>query len=263
MSTNAATVASKTRNNPAVEYGARAGYALSGLIHLVIGYLAVKVAWFSDSANLDQSGALGTVARQPGGKALLLGMVIAFVLLAVFYLTDAAVGQVGGDGLMDRAQAAGKAVFYLVLAYTAFSFVQGGGKSGSKSTTDATATLMGAPGGRFVVGAIGVGVVVAGGYHVYKGVARKFCDDLEDDPGTVATIAGTYGYAAKGIALGVVGALFVVAAAQSQPKEAKGLDGALHTLIQQPFGPVLLTLVALGFVAFGVYCFARARHLRT
>ncbi|MGL4177935.1 MAG: DUF1206 domain-containing protein [Dermatophilaceae bacterium] len=37
---------------------------------------------------------------------------------------------------------------------------------------------------------------------------------------------------------------------------------ALKTLREQPFGPVLLTAVAVGIAAYGVYSIARARHAR-
>lgn len=263
MTKSADVLVRRAGNHPVIENGARVGYALTGVIHLVIAYLALKIAWSSSGANASQSGALSTIARQPFGQVVLIAMAVGFLALALFYVTDGIAGHIGGDSAFDRAKSIGKAVFYMALAYTAFAFTQGGGKSSSSSTVDVTATLMKAPGGRFIVAGIGAAVVVGGGYHAYKGLTRRFRRDLEDRPGTWAVLAGTYGYTAKGIALAVVGVLFLVAAAQHQPKEAKGLDGALHRLVQQPFGPYLLTLIALGFAAFGLYCFSRARHMRT
>ena len=105
-------------------------------------------------------------------------------------------------------------------------------------------------------------IIAVGGYHVYKGVTRKFLDDLEDHPGRLATVAGMVGYPAKGGVLALVGAFFVIAAVQHQSSEADGLDGALKSLRDEPFGPALLTVVAAGLVAFGLYCFSRARHQR-
>ena len=32
-------------------------------------------------------------------------------------------------------------------------------------------------------------------------------------------------------------------------------------MLQQPFGPVLLGLIAIGIGCYGLFCFARARHL--
>jgi hypothetical protein len=101
-----------------------------------------------------------------------------------------------------------------------------------------------------------------GVYHVVKGWTKRFLRDLEDHPGTWATRAGQIGYIAKGVALVLVGLLFVVAGLRKQPAEATGLDGALRTLRDQPFGTGLLVIVSLGLAAYGLYSFARARHAK-
>ncbi len=252
-----------TGNHPAVETGARIGYAVLGLIHLVIGYLAIRVAWFSDNESLSQSGALRTMASKPGGHLLLTVMAAAFLALAVFYLADAAVGHIAPDTKTERVKSAGKAGLYIAFAWTTFSFVSGQGRNSQQSSVDTTQRLMQAPGGPVIVAVVGAGFVVAGLYHLRKGIANRFLDDLEDDPGTWAVTAATYGYVAKGVALGIVGVLFAVAAWKHEPGKARGLDGALHALLGQPYGAWLLTAVALGFAAFGLYSFARARHMRT
>ena len=90
-------------------------------------------------------------------------------------------------------------------------------------------------------------------------VARK---DLREHPGTWAVRAGRTGYIAKGFALVIVGFFFLVAAWEADPEQAQGLDGALKTLKEQPFGPALLTLVAIGIAAYGIYSFARSRYGR-
>lgn len=103
---------------------------------------------------------------------------------------------------------------------------------------------------------------MVGGYHVYKGLTRRFLEDLEEDPGASARALGMIGYPAKGVVLAIVGAFFVIAAVQRQSSEAAGLDGALKSLRDEPFGPYLITAVGVGFVAFGIYLLARARHQR-
>jgi len=101
-----------------------------------------------------------------------------------------------------------------------------------------------------------------GTYHVVKGWTKKFLIDLRENPGMLATRAGVIGYIAKGIALALVGGLFVTAAAQNSASKATGLDGALRSIRQQAFGSWLLTAVGLGIAAYGLYSFARARHAR-
>jgi len=152
---------------------------------------------------------------------------------------------------------------YAFFAWTAFKVVAlGGGGSSEKQTEDFTATLMGSPAGQVLVGALGLVVLGIAGYHVYKGWKEKFLEDLVGHPGSWAVQAGRAGYVAKGVALAVVGVFFVIAAVQHDADKAQGLDGALKTLKEASFGPVLLTLVALGIAAYGVYSFARARYAR-
>ncbi|UUZ44450.1 DUF1206 domain-containing protein [Janibacter limosus] len=255
--------ARKVGDHPALEALARAGFVVSGVLHIVLGWTAGRVGWGS-GGRADQSGALSTLASNPAGTILMWVIVIGLAALVLWQLTVAIGPRLGDSGVLDRVKAVGKAVVYGAIARTAAKFAMGSGSSSSseQSSQDVTATLMEAPAGQLLVGAVGVAVIAVGGYHVYKGVTRKFLDDLEEDPGTRATRSGTVGYPAKGAVLALVGVFFVIAAVQHQSSQASGLDGALKSLRDQPFGPYLLTVVAVGLVAFGLYCFARARHQR-
>jgi hypothetical protein len=115
------------------------------------------------------------------------------------------------------------------------------------------------------VGAAGLVLIGVGAYHVYKGVTKRFLKeiDLAEAPPTatrLVTRLGQAGFPGKGIALAVVGGLLVYAAITFDPSKAQGLDGALRTILEAPFGRILLTLVALGIAAFGAFCFVRARY---
>jgi hypothetical protein len=243
----------------AVETLARVGYGASGLLHLVMGYIALKVAWSGSGEKADQSGALALLAGNTAGRLLLWVLVVGFWGLALWQLTEAIVGR--GE-TSDRAKAAAKFVMYLTLGWAAFGFARGQGNSSSDQTQGFTAELMSHTGGQLLVGAIGLAVIGVGIYHVHKGWSQKFLRHLVEHPGRWATIAGRVGYIAKGIALAVVGGLFVTAALHENSSEASGLDGALRTLRDQPFGQWLLTLVALGLAAYGIYSFSRARHAK-
>ncbi len=264
MTTQAAT----TRAERGWELAARCGYVVSGLLHGLIGLLALRLALGDESKEADQSGALQTVAQTPFGAVVLWFAVVAFAALGAWQAAIALRGRAGASsGLAersagDRAKAAGKAVVYLALAVTSYAFATGGGKSSDQQTTDTTTRLMQAPGGRLLVGAIGVAVVVVGVYHVVKGLRQRFLRDLRSLPagrvGTAVRWSGMVGYVSKGIALGIVGVLFVLAAWHANPQEAGGIDTALRTLQRQPAGDLLLALVAVGLIAFGVYSFVRA-----
>jgi len=249
-------------NNDLVEKGARLGYAMSGVIHLLIGWIALKVAWGigGGSGSADKSGALATVAGGTTGPFLLWLAVLGFVLLAVWEVTEAVLGRHGE--LPQRAKAAGKAVMYAFFAWSAFKVTQGSGGSDEKQADSLTGSLMANPGGRVLVGLVGVGILAAAGYHAWKGWTKAFLDDLESHPGDWAERFGRMGYVAKGVALAVAGSLFVGAAASSRASEAGGLDASLKELRDKPFGPYLLTIVALGIASYGLYSFARARHAK-
>lgn len=250
-------------DHPVVEALARVGFVVSGVLHLVLGWTAARVGW-GGGGQADQSGALATLASNPAGTVLMWVIVVGLLALVLWQLTIALGPAVGDSDIADRAKAVGKAAVYGALAWTAGRFAVGSGSSASseQSSQDVTASLMEAPAGQILVGLVGVAIIAVGAYHVYKGVTQHFLDDLEDDPGRVATALGVVGYPAKGVVLGLVGAFFVLAAVQHDSSEAAGLDDALKSLRDAPFGPALLTAVAVGLVAFGLYCFARARHQR-
>ena len=261
-SSDVTSAAARAGDHPVIEWGARLGYVAVGLIHLVIAWIAVKVAWDvgGGSKDADASGALNTLAQSGTGPILLWICVVGFLLLALWQVSEAAIRY---QDTGDRVKAASKAVLYLFFAWTTFK-VTGSGSSGSseQQTEDFTAGLMGSPLGRLLVGVIGLVVLGIAVYHVRKGWKRTFLEDLREHPGSWAVHAGRIGYVSKGVALVLVGFFFLVAAVQADPDKAQGLDGALKTLKDQPFGPFLLTLVAVGIAGYGVYSFARARYAR-
>ncbi len=250
----------RANDHPALENAARLGYATSGVVHLLIGWLAIQVALENGQKSADQSGALQSLADNPLGRVVLWLAVVGFLGLAVWQVGEVVVGR--GE-TSDRVKAAAKAALYAVLAFSAFTYAKGsGGSSSSQQSVDFTASLMSRPAGRWLVGAVGVAIIAVGAYHVYKGYRKKFLEDLRSHPGQWAVYAGRFGYIAKGVALAVVGFLFVLAGLHTEADEATGLDGALHRLKDAPFGVVLLIVVALGFVSFAVYSFARARYAK-
>jgi hypothetical protein len=255
-------------NNGYLDKLARVGFVVYGVIHLLVGIAATQLA-FGNGGQADQSGAMATLAESTFGKVVLWAGAVGFAALAVWWLIEAVAGSRGPSGdrkLGDTVKNVGKAILFAVLAFLSVRFATGssGGQGGEES---ATATILELPGGRLIVGAVGLATIAIGAYHVYKGASQSFMDDLRADAdsgtsGSAITILGTVGYPAKGVAIALVGVLFVVAAAKHDPDDAGGLDEALKGLQEQPFGPWLLMIVAIGLAAFGLYCFARARYQR-
>ncbi|MHB8188442.1 MAG: DUF1206 domain-containing protein [Dermatophilaceae bacterium] len=257
-------VASQVEGHPALQVGARVGYAVSGMLHLLIAWIALQIAWMASGRSADQSGALQALAGSSLGRLALWVAVLGFLALGLWQLANALAARSTLDSSpwAVRAKGIAKAGVYLVLAWTSFSFAKGQPSSSKAQSADFTATLLQHSGGRLLVAVIGLVVIGVGGYHVMKGWTKKFLQDLSENPGIIVTRAGVVGYVAKGVALAVVGVLFVAAAVQNSSSKATGLDGALRSLRQQAVGPWLLTAVALGIAAYGLYSFARSRRAR-
>lgn len=265
--TTATATAQRAAGSGYLDKLARVGMVVYGVLHLLIGVIATQLA-FGHGGQADQSGAMATLADSTFGKVVLWAGAVGFAALTVWWLIEAVAGSRGADGsrkLGDTVKAIGKAVLFAALAFLSVRFAVGAGSGQGEES--ATATIFELPGGQFIVGAVGLVIAAIGVYHVYKGVTQSFLDDLRSDAesgtsGTAITTLGTVGYPAKGVAIILVGILFVVAAVKHDPDDAGGLDEALKSLQEQPFGPWLLMAIAIGLAAFGIYCFARARYAR-
>lgn len=261
---NVASAADQVEGHTVLQNGARAGYALNGFLHLMIAWIALQIAWTASGKSADQSGALQSLAGSSLGRLALWVAVLGFLALGLWQLASAVAVRTHGESSQwaDKVKGVSKAVVYLALAWTSFSFAKGHPSSSKAQSADFTATLLQHTGGRLLVAVIGLVIIGVGGYHVVKGWTRKFLSDLRKNPGILATRAGVIGYVAKGIALVLVGVLFVTASVENSASKATGLDGALRSLRQQAVGPWLLTAVGLGIAAYGLYSFARAKHAR-
>jgi multisubunit Na+/H+ antiporter MnhB subunit len=243
----------------------KVGLIAYGIVHLLIAWLALQVTWTHEKKNTGNIGAVHTLATQPFGTPLLWISAIGFIALAAWQALEAAVGHEKNDKkekIFKRIVSGGRVVLYLGLAVL---FIRAAtGTSGGKSKQAWTAKLLDNTGGQLIVALVGltiIGIGIGLVYVAFKKTFKKRIGDevLQGGSGDIIVKLGQVGYVAKGIALGVIGSLFVWAAVTYDPKKAGGLDRALKTVLDQPFGQVLLTIVALGFACFGVFCFAWAR----
>lgn len=253
--------ASRANNNPAIVFAARAGFVVTGILHILIGYIAIKVATGSGGGEASNTGALAEIASNPGGKALLWLMAVGLAALSLWRFSTAFVESEA----KDKVKGAALGVVYASLSFTTATFAMGGSKSDGETASDVTAKALEFPGGKIAVVLAGLVVVGIGCFGMYKGVTRKFKEDLEagaggGNIGSAIISAGMAGYIARGIAFVVLGGLIVWAAVSHDPEKASGLDSALRTIGEQPFGAVLLVLMGIGFALYGGYCVARAKY---
>lgn len=255
-----------------LEYAARAGFAVSGVLHLLVAFIILRIA-FGSGGNADQSGAMTTLAQQPGGTLMLWAAAVGIAALGLWHVAEAIVGKhpgersQAGQGSEDRpvwkrAKDIGVAILYFGIAISAARFAMGSGQSSGQQNSGMSAQLMQSSWGKALLVVVGLGVAVVGAYHVYKGASQKFMKDLRVSGGTGITAVGVSGYVAKGLVFAGAGLLVIVASLRADPSKAAGLDAAVKTLGQAPFGKILLILAALGIAAFGLYSFVRSRHGR-
>ncbi len=256
-----------------LKHAARVGLVAYGVVHLTIAWIALQIA-FSSGGDASSGGALQTLAAKPFGTFLMWVAAAGLLALAVWQIATAAWGHSAERDdrkqMMKKASSAGRSIVYLALAFSATRVATGsGGGSGKDSTEEGlTAKLLGEPAGRALVIGVGLIIMVIAVRQIRRGVTDRFTHDLRPEAtsgrsGNAVVAVGRAGYVAKGVALGTVGALFGWAALSHDPDKAGGLDDALKTVRDQPYGPVLLALVAVGLGAFGLFCFAWARYART
>jgi hypothetical protein len=245
---------------------ARAGLAARGVLYILIGWVAILVALGQSSQQADQQGALQMLAGQPYGLVSLWLLGIGFAGYALWRLSEAAFGVTGeGNGAVPRLKSLVRAVIYAFFAYLTFKIISGsGGGSQTSRQQDLTASVMHHPGGQWLVGIVGLIIVIAGLVLVAEGIRRKFLKYLrlsQMSPRTrrIVERLGMIGTAARGAVFALAGILVIEAAVSYQPSKAGGIDKALLTLRNQPFGEFLLILAALGLIIFGVYGLCEAR----
>lgn len=255
-----------------LDTAARLGLVAYGLVHLVIAWLALQLAFGERQGSPSSSGAVSELAQQPFGKALVWAVAVGMFLLVVWQGIEALAGhrdEDGGKRAGKRLISAGKAVVYAAIGISAVKVAVGSGSSGQSSeqqTDSLTAELMQLPAGQLLVGAVGLGILAIGLAFAVRAWTEKYVKHLDaegrsGDSGTAYLWFGKVGYAAKGLALGIVGSLFCYAALTQDPDESGGLDQALREVLDKPFGPGLLGAIAVGIGCYGVFCLARARHL--
>jgi hypothetical protein len=237
-----------------------------GAVHVLIAWLALQVAFGTDAERTDSKGALTELAQN--GAWLLWTVGVGLVFFALWQVLLACVGYSyvakKRKRISKRVGSAARAITSGGIALGAFKYATSG-KTGDQTQQqqELTAQVLSWPGGQLIVGAIAVGVIITAGVIAYKGVKKSFEKDLDMGraPSWIEPV-GRVGWIGKGVAYGVIGVLIGLAAITADPRQSGGMDKALHTLAAQPYGMFLLTAVAVGIAAFGVYCFVAARALK-
>jgi hypothetical protein len=263
--THARGKARQASDSPAAHALARAGLTARGVIYILIGFIAVAVALGHSGREVDQQGAIGLLASKPYGLVALWLLGIGFVGYALWRLSEAAFGVAGeGTGAGPRLKSLGRAVVYASFAVLVFKAISGAHSSQSREQQDLTAKVLQYPAGQWLVGLAGLIVVAIGVFLIIDGVRRTFMKYLETAQMSARTrravrMGGTIGSIARGLVIALAGVLVIDAAITHNSSNSGGIDKALLTLRNQPFGEVLMLAAALGLLIFGIYGLCEAR----
>ncbi len=254
--------------SPAAKALARMGLVARGVIYILIGWLAIEVAIGRSTLRPSQEGALHLLAGTSYGLVTLWLLGIGFAGYALWRLSEAAFGVTGtGRGAGPRLKSLVRAIVYAFLSALTFEVIAGSARNESRKQRDLTATVMHHAGGRWLVGVVGLAIVIVGLTLMAEGIRRTFMKYLrsrEMSPRTrrVVEKLGMIGTTARGLVFAIVGVLIIDAAVTFDPKKSGGLDKALLALRHQALGQFLLLMVALGVLIFGIYGLCEARWRR-
>ena len=258
--------AQEVHESQTVDWLARLGLFSRGVMWLVVGALATQVA-LGNNTHADKNGALHAIADKPFGELLLVVLTIGFLGYASWRLLEGAVGhrdeQDERKRWAKRLASLFRGVVYLFLAGSTAKFLFS--QNGSDKTKPLTARVMAEPGGRWLVAAVGVGLVIGGIAMAVRGIRQKFEKLIEgwkmpDTLRSVTKVVGTVGLVGRGFVFALIGFFLIDAAYRFDPQQAKGLDASLKSLGGQPFGQVLLFAAAAGLLCFSLWSFIESRY---
>jgi hypothetical protein len=259
--------------SPVIEFLARAGYAAKGVVYCIVGGLAILAAFGRSGGQTTGSrGAIHALLDKPAGVVLVSLLAVGLAGYAMWCFIQASLDpdHKGSDakGIAIRIGYFAKAVVHAGLVVAAIGMVTGrnSGEGGGESNIDRwTGRLMSLPAGIWLAGIAGACVVGYGVFQLYRAWKMKLDSMLalgQMDPKArrPAIVVSRFGIGARGVVFIVIGIALVFAALHANPREAKGVGGALKTLADQPYGPWLLAITAAGLIAYGVYEFLRAKY---
>ena len=263
-----ASVAKRAGRSRWVDRAGRLGYVARGLLWSAVAVLALEVTLGLRHAPPEGQGALSIVADRPLGGVLMPVLAVGFAGHGLWKLAEAirqsdARGR--WDALVRRGASIAGAAFYFFLAAAAVAFTGG---AGSGNEREQTRDVFALPLGRLLVGVIGAAVLAVGLYNAYCSVTGRFRKQLREQQlsrdvrGWVIAI-GVVGHAARAVIFALVGIFLARASIQYDPSEAKGLDGALRKVLEQPYGEALLGAVGAGLLCYALFCFVAALYARS
>jgi Domain of Unknown Function (DUF1206) len=259
-----------TAESPWLERAARFGLVAKGVSFGLVAVLAIELALGKGGKATDREGALRTVAGDSIGRVVVIVLAFGFGAYALWRLAQVFLGhdveERGGEAKWGkRLSSLGKAAIYAALCWATIEILTGGSSGGSGGEREATKGILGWPAGRWLVGALALGILGAALWNLYRALSGSYEDQLKTGEMSERELRWTKriavaGLLSRAVVFGIVAWFFAKAAIEYDPSQARGLDGALRKLAQEPYGDVLLGIVAVGLLAFGLFSVIQARY---
>lgn len=258
--------ANKAAGSDSVQRLARLGLVGRGTLYVVVAILAANIARGS-RAEADREGALRVIGSNGFGRVALLAVAVGFAGYAFWRLLEATI-RPGDKGWGGRASSLAKAGLYTAFTVTTTEYVlTHHAENANRKHMGLAGRVLQWPLGRWIVAAVGVGLLGVGAWNVFRGLSGKFRkhlkeEELSKDARSWVCGVAAFGLVARGVAFALVGFFVVQAAVTYDPKKAQGLDASLRALAGASYGRPLLLVVSAGLVSFGLWCFIEARYRR-
>lgn len=264
VASRAADAVEQVSDAKALDVAARLGFAALAAVHILIGMIALGLA-FGGNGEAEPTGALEEIAEGAFGTPVMWICAVGCAGLALWQLSEATLRARHlrtGERIGKHISSGSLVIIYGSMAGTFARFALGDGPDSSESTVDFTRSLLSSAFGVVLVFVV-AGVISGIGVHfIVKGARRGFRPELrtfqDTAHGRVIEALGVVGHVAKGLALLLVGGLFVVAGLDRDPQESTGLDGSLKALQYHPVGVYVLTIIAVGLICYGVFAIIRS-----
>ena len=258
--------------NPVLEFLERLGYAVRGALYAVMGLLALRIVLsVAGGATTDLTGSLVVLVGNPLGKLVLIIVVIGLTAYSLWGFTRAIYDPLhrGSDasGYLARLGFVTSALSYAAIVVFAIQLLLGSGATTNDGTQKTIAAVLTHPAGgalTILIGLIVIGMALGQFLESYRATFARDLKGTEMSPTTrdIAVKLGRFGMFARGVIFLVIGWFVVQAGIHHDPAQTQGFSGAFVFLLAQPFGRLLVGIVALGFVALGLHSFACARWIR-
>ncbi len=159
------------------------------------------------------------------------------------------------------------ALSYAAIVIFALQILAGSSGAAGDSTQKTIAAILTHPAGGWVTAIIGLVAIIVGFGQFLEAYRATFAHDLKNaemsaSERDIVVKLGRFGMFARGVIFLVIGWFLVQAGLHHDAGQVQGFGGAFQFLLGQPFGRILLGIVALGFVALGLHSFACARWIR-